>query len=142
MADSILEKLNSLAERFCSLSTLVQGAHNLPSCSKTARRCLDPSASLVSHVVASPDESQVEEFRLPSVFEEIEGFGPDVSEVISQQINDTFYKKGMDSKLKQLYEKYKTPTNCKYLCVPTVNSELWHDLSKDSKSSDLDLQEL
>ena len=34
------------------------------------------------------------------------------------------------------------PTNCKYLCVPKVNSELWHDLSKESKSKDLGLQEL
>ena len=48
----------------------------------------------------------------------------------------------MDSKLKDLYEKYKTPANCKYLCVPKVNSELWHDLSKESKSKDLGLQEL
>ena len=51
-------------------------------------------------------------------------------------------KKAMDSKLKDLYEKYKTPANCKYLCVPKVNSELWHDLSKESKSKDLGLQEL
>ena len=48
----------------------------------------------------------------------------------------------MDSKLKDLYEKYKTPANCKYLCVPKVNSELWHDLSKESKSKALGLQEL
>ena len=51
-------------------------------------------------------------------------------------------KKAMDSKLKGLYEKYKTPANCKYLCVPKVNLELWHDLSKESKSKDLGLQEL
>ena len=33
-------------------------------------------------------------------------------------------KKAMDSKLKDLYEKYKTPANYKYLCVPKVNLEL------------------
>ena len=55
---------------------------------------------------------------------------------------DAYSKKTMDSKLKDLYEKYKTPGNCKYLCVPKVNSELWHDLSKESKSKDLGLQEL
>ena len=42
-------------------------------------------------------------------------------------------KNAMDSKLKDLYEKYKTPANCKYLCVPKVNLELWHDLSRDLK---------
>ena len=44
--------------------------------------------------------------------------------------------------VKDLYEKYKTPANCKYLCVPKVNSKLWHDLSKESKSKDLGLQGL
>ena len=48
----------------------------------------------------------------------------------------------MESKLKDLYEKYKIPANCKYLCVPQVNLELWHDLSKKPKSKDLGLQEL
>ena len=48
----------------------------------------------------------------------------------------------MESKLKDLYEKYKTPANCKYLCLPKVNLELWHDLSKEPKSEDLGLQEL
>ena len=37
-------------------------------------------------------------------------------------------KKALDSKLKE--------------CVPKVNLELWHDLSKESKSKDLGLQEL
>lgn len=116
LADSILEKLKSLAERFCNNKSehSGSGAHNLPSCSKTAEGVFHPSASLVSYVVASPDESQVEEFRLPSVFETIESFGPDVSEVTSQDINDACSKRAMDSKLNELYEKYKTPTNCKY----------------------------
>lgn len=47
----------------------------------------------------------------------------------------------MDNKLKELYEKYKTPENCKFLCVPKVNSELWHVLSKEAKNKDLGLQE-
>ena len=53
-----------------------------------------------------------------------------------------YSKKAMDSKLKDLYKKYKTPANCKYLCVPKVNLELWHDLSKQSKSKDLAFQEV
>ena len=76
------------------------------------------------------------------MFEETESFGPEVAEVVAQRVNDACSKKAMDSKLKDLYEKYKTPANCKYLCVPKVNLELWHDLSKESKSKDLGLQEL
>ena len=75
------------------------------------------------------------------MFEETESFGPEVAEVIAQRVNDACSKKAMDSKLKDLYENYKTPVNCKYLCVPKVNSELWHDLSKESKSKDRGLQE-
>ena len=68
------------------------------------------------------------------MFEETESFGPEVAEVIAQHVNDACSKKAMVSKLKDLYEKYNTPANCKYLSVPKVNLELWHDLSKESKS--------
>ena len=76
------------------------------------------------------------------MFEETESFGPEVADVIAQRVNDACSKKAMDSKLKDLYEKCKTPANCKYLCVPKVNLELRHDLSKESKSKELGLQEL
>ena len=76
------------------------------------------------------------------MFEETERFGPEVAEVIAQRVDDACSKRAMDSKLKDLYETYKTPANYKYLCVPKVNLELWHDLSKESKSKDLGPQEL
>ena len=76
------------------------------------------------------------------MFEESERLGPEVAEVIAQRVDDACSKRAMDSKLKDLYEKYKTPANCKYLCVPKVNLELRHDLSKESKSKDFGLQEL
>ena len=133
--DSILEKLNDLAAKFCSeklrLSTLVQSPLQRPP------KGFDPSAAVVSHDVAQTNEPHEEEFKLSSVFEEAESFGPEVAEVIAQRVNDACSKKAMDSKLKYLYEKYKTPANCKYLCAPKVNLELWHDLSKKSKSKDL-----
>ena len=72
---------------------------------------------------------------------ETESFGPEVAKVISQLVNDACSKKAVDSKLQELYYKYKTPANCKYLCVPKVNMELWHDLSKETKSRDLGFQE-
>ena len=144
--DSILDKLNDLAAKFCSQKSRTEysgsEAQNSKSSSETADGVFDPSAAVVSHEVASTNQPHEEEFKLPSVFEETESFGPEVAEVIAQRVNDACSKKAMDSKLKDLYEKYKTPANCKYLCVPKVNSELWHDLSKESKSKDLGLQEL
>ena len=44
--------------------------------------------------------------------------------------------------MKELQDKYKTPENCKVLCVPKVNLELWHDLPRATKTRDLGLQEL
>ena len=118
--DSILEKLNDLAAKFCGDKSRTEysgsEAQNSKSSSETAEGVFDPSAAVVSHEVASTNEPQ--------------------------RVDDACSKGAMDSKLKDLYEKYKTPANCKYLCVPKVNLELWHDLSKESKSKDLGLQEL
>ena len=144
--DSILEKLNDLAAKFCSGKTRTEypgsEAQNSKSSSETAERVFDPSAAVVSHEVASTNGPHEEEFKLPSAFEETDSFGPEVAEVFAQRVNNACSKRAMESKLKDLYEKYKTPANCKYLCVPKVNLELWHDLSKEPKSKDLGLQEL
>ena len=141
--DRILDKLNSLAEK-CSERTEYpgSGARNTKSISEAAEEGFDPTAPFVVPEDCSAQDSKDEEFMLPSVFEEIESFGPDVADIIAQRINDACSKKAMDSKLKELYEKYKTPGNCKLLCVPKVNMELWHDLSKESKNKDLGLQEV
>ena len=82
---------------------------------------------------------------LPSVFEEKESFGSDVADVIAQRVNDACSKKPLESKFKELQDKYKTPQNCKFLCVskgPKVNLELWHDLPRHRKSKDLGIQEV
>lgn len=73
---------------------------------------------------------------LPSVFEEKESFGADVADVITQRVNDPCSKKPLESKFKELQDKYKTPQNCKFLCVPKVNLELWHDLPRNTKTND------
>ena len=144
--DGILEKLNDLAAKFCGGKTRTEysgsEARNSTSSSKTAEEVFDPSAAVVLHEVASTDVPHEEEFKLPSVFEETDSFGPEVAEVIAERVHDACSKRAMESKLKDLYEKYKTPANCKYLCVPKVNLELWHDLSKEPKSEDRGLQEL
>ena len=46
---------------------------------------------------------------LPSVFEEKESFGSDVADVIDQRVNDACSKKPLESKFKELQDKYKTP---------------------------------
>ena len=113
--DGILEKLSDLATKFCSEKSRTEfsgsEAQNSKSSSETAEGVFDPSAAVVSHEVASTNEPHEEEFKLPSVFEETESFGPEVAEVIAQSVTDACSKKAMDSKLKDLYENYKTPAN-------------------------------
>jgi len=138
--DPIFDKLNSPAEAFVSRTEHSgSGAQVSKSVTEAADGAFDPTAPMVL-----PDDSSLkeEEFKLSSVFEETESFGPAVAEIIAQRINDACCKKAMETKLKELYEKYKTPDNCKYLCVPKVNSELWHDFSKEAKNKDLGLQEV
>ena len=51
-------------------------------------------------------------------------------------------KKPLETKFKKIQDKYKSPKNCIFLCVPKVNLELWHDLPRSTKSKDLGLQEI
>ena len=85
--DSILEKLSDLAAKFCSEKSRTEysgsEAQNSKSSSETAERVFDPLAAVVSHEVASTIEPHEDEFKLPSVFEETERFGPEVDEVIA-----------------------------------------------------------
>jgi hypothetical protein len=102
----------------------------------------DPTAPIDLSEASSVDKPNEEEFILPSLFEETEKYGPEIQDVIAQRINDACSKKPMESKLKELQEKYKTPSNCQNLCVPKVNLELWFDLPKESKNRHLGMQEL
>ena len=79
---------------------------------------------------------------LPSIFEETESVGLDVAEAVAQRVNDAVSKKLLESKFKELQDKYKTPKNCHLLCVPRVNLALWHDLPRNIKFKDLGLQEI
>jgi len=79
---------------------------------------------------------------LPSIFEEAETVGPDVADAIAQRVNDAVSKKPLETKFKELQDKYRSPKNCQFLCVPKVNLELWHDLPRATKSKDLGLQEI
>ena len=65
-----------------------------------------------------------------------------MADVIAQRVNDACSKKPLESKFKELQDKYKTAQNCKFLCVPKVNLKLWHDMPRHTKSKDLEIQEV
>ena len=103
--------------------------------------CFDPTATILAEE-SSAAQSNSSQTLLPSIFEETESFGPKVVDVIAKRINDSSSKKPLDTKLKELQDKYITPENCKVLYVPKVNLELWHDLPRATKTRDLGLQEV
>ena len=41
-----------------------------------------------------------------------------------------------------LYEKYKTPENCEFMCVAKVNTRLWNKRPHKARTSDLAMQEV
>ena len=49
---------------------------------------------------------------LPSVFEEKESFGSDVADVIAQREKNAYSKKPLESKFKELQDKYKIASSC------------------------------
>ena len=69
--DSILEKLNDLAAKFCGGKTRTEcsgsEAQNSTSSSETAEEVFGPSAVVVLHEVASTKEPHEEEFKLTCI---------------------------------------------------------------------------
>lgn len=143
--DNIQRTLHTLTEKITSLGN----ANSNPTVpesgqgsSSTDASEFDPCLGL-SQTTGTPENSEATAADfLPSIFEETETFGPDVSEVIAQRVNDAVSKKPLEAKFKELQDQYKTPKNCHLLCVPKVNLELWHDLARHSKTKDLGLQEI
>ena len=152
--DHIMQSLNVLNEKLVSLGSVA----SLPESGNTAAKSdtvdsvfphdavFDPTAT-ISTEQTSASTSGADSTKqldssvfLPSVFEEKESFGSDVADVIAPRVNDACSKKPLESKFKELQDKYKTPQNCNFLCVPKVNLELWHDLPRHTKSKDLGIQ--
>ena len=142
--DKIMTTINTIARRLNQIGVaeyLGSGAPDNQS-EVSMVTAFDQTSRIDFPEVSLADKRSKEEFILHSLFEETEQFGPEIQEVIAQRINDTCSKKPMDCKLKDLQEKYKTPSNCQNLCVPKVNTELWLDLPEDSKNLELRMHEL
>ena len=90
----------------------------------TAQSSTNLNTVEASNTNGNSDKLESSEFSPPSLFEEAEAVGPDVAEAIAQRVNDAVSKKPVETKFKTLQEKYKSPKNCKLLCVPKVNLEL------------------
>jgi hypothetical protein len=142
--DKMMESINAIAMKLNQNGVAeYPGSGALDTRSEgSVATAFDPTMPVDLSEASSVDRSNEEEFTLPSLFEETEKYGPEIQEVIAQRVNDACSKKPLESKLKELQEKYKTPSNCQHLCVPKVNLELWFDLPKESKNRDLGMQEL
>lgn len=144
--DTILQAINTLSERVAKRAD--EGDNTI----QTKRAKLvssdqeefDPSSPMASITEkdASSTASAEDESIIPSIFEEKDAFGPNISELLAKRINSACTTKPVESKMKELEEKYLTPENCAQLIVPKVNLELWFDLQKSVRVKDLALQEV
>ena len=146
----IQKTLKILSDKIVKLSDSSQSTESVESSNVRRSPQFDPLGDLASNVpvLETADITQItldsSEF-LPSIFEETETFGPDVAAAIAQRVNDSVSKKPLETKFKELQDKYKSPKNSNFLCVPcNFNLELWHDLQlpRSTKSKDLGLQEI
>ena len=63
--------------------------------------------------------------------------GPAAEKQLADFINNLWFKKLPDSKLKDKSAKYLRPANCETLATPRVNHEIWDKLSHSVKQQDL-----
>lgn len=61
---------------------------------------------------------------------------------LPKRVNDSFTTKPIGDKLNSLYDKYRTPENCEFLCVPRLNPPLWNEVPHKARSSDLAMQDV
>ena len=143
----ILESLSTLSRKVSGQQETRLSVPESGTSTRLPDSSFDPTATILAEKgpAAQSNRSQTlesSETLLPSIFEETESFGPKVVDIIAERRNDSCSKKPLDTKLKELQDKYKTPENCKVLCVPKVNLELWHDLPRATRTRDLGLQEV
>ena len=66
-------------------------------------------------------------------FVEDESLGPKISEGLATYVEDCCRKRILSSEILQLKERFQRPANCPALSVPTVNPDLWAQLSREQK---------
>ena len=71
-----------------------------------------------------------------------EGTGPEIDSTLGwvKPLKRFWQSELSKDKLKRYHEKYKIPSNCLYLKVPMMDSEIYHHISKPSKAHDVKLQ--
>ena len=136
--------IDTMSSKIDRLSEIIEQAFTVDSaqpCKRKRTVQFDPCETL--DVVPADDGDLPEIIELPpSVFDVSEAQGPKVLEALAKRVNDSFTTKPIGDKLNSLYEKYKTPENCEFLCVPRVNTPLWNELPHKARSNDLGMQEV
>ena len=88
-------------------------------------------------------QEQDEDKELQHIFSEItgnEGTGPEIDSTLGKVIKKVWQSELSKDKLKRYHEKYKIPSNCLYSKLPMMDSEIYHHISKPSKTHDVKLQ--
>jgi len=67
-------------------------------------------------------------------------YGPAINSHVGTSVSRLYQNKQPKEKLDKLREEYRTPENCKLLCVPRVNQEIWSSLPAKVRHVDFGMQ--
>ena len=79
--------------------------------------------------------------NLSQEYDQSEGYGPKVADRIASMTKKMATAMPEDT-LKRIEETYKLPSNCNFISVPKVNTELWSALYRPAKITDLKMQKV
>ena len=79
--------------------------------------------------------------NLSQEYDQSEGYGPKVADRIASMTKKMATAMPEDT-LKRIEETYKLPSNCNFISVPKVNTELWSALYRPAKTTDLKMQKV
>ena len=88
-------------------------------------------------------QEQDEDKELQHMFSEItgdKGTGPEIDSTLGEATKKVLQSELSNEKLKRYHEKYKIPSDCLYLKVPMIDSEIYQHMSKPSKAHHVKLQ--
>ena len=110
--------------------------------------CSDPGDDLQQRfdaLLESGDESDSEGdvfADIKNFFDKEEKLGPNVSDATADIVKLGMRTPVDGAKERELREKVLRPANCEDLSVPTVNKEIWDELSRHTHDSDMALQRI
>lgn len=112
--------------------------HELNLLAPLDRNVRNGNANVINEANDAADDNLAD---LVQDYNDNEGYGPAIRDTVARLAEKM--ARGMpDETLKRIEDNYLLPNNCRAICVPRVNSELWAELPRYAKIYDLRMQKV